>query len=251
MPVLESKHMKDTPIIVFTDGSSRGNPGPGGWGSIIIAGEKVIELGGRENHTTNNRMEMTAALEALKTIESRKLEGAVEIHTDSAYLLQGATMWIHGWAKNGWKTKTGDDVLNRDIWEEIGATLFRLKQKRAVEFKKVSGHSGMIGNERVDEIATMAADKEQVLFYSGSLADYEKLLGGSVFSGGGETKKPSSKKSSKTAKAYSYVSVVDGKGYADKTWADCEKRVKGKAAKFKKVFSKHEEAALLKEWTAS
>ena len=72
-----------------------------------------------------------------------------------------------------------------------------------------------------------------------------------MFSGGGETKKPSSKKSSKTAKAYSYVSVVDGKGYADKTWADCEKRVKGKAAKFKKVFSKHEEAALLKEWTAS
>ena len=199
-------------------------------------------------------MEMTAALEALKTVESRKLEGDVEINTDSAYLLQGATAWMYGWAKNGWKTKTGDDVLNRDIWEDIAAVLFRLKSKRSVEFKKVSGHSGMLGNERVDEIATQAADGERVLFFAGNLAEYEKLLGGSVFSGGGDAQKPSgkgskSKNKSKTTAAYSYVSVLDGKGMSHKTWAECERRVKGKNAKFKKVFSAEEERTQLAEWT--
>ena len=250
--MIESDDMKETPIVVFTDGSSRGNPGRGGWGALIIAGDKVIEIGGREDHTTNNRMEMSAALQALLTIESRKVEGPVEVHTDSAYLLQGVTGWMYGWEKNGWKTKTGDAVLNQDIWKELGAVMARMKGKRSVEFIKVSGHSGLRGNERVDEIATMAADKEHVLFFTGSLEQYEKMLGGSVFSGGGEKKKTAGKKSSKSTKpAYSYVSVIDGTVETHKTWAECEKRVKGKAAKFKKVFSKEEESALKKEWSGN
>ena len=110
--------MKENTIIVFTDGSSRGNPGPGGWGAVVIeASGKVVELGGREDMTTNNRMEIAAALGALAHIHTRGIAGDIEINTDSAYLLQGITMWVYGWEKNGWKTKTGDDVLNQDLWK--------------------------------------------------------------------------------------------------------------------------------------
>ncbi len=246
-------HMNEK-ITVFTDGSSRGNPGRGGWGAVVISGEKVSELGGREDHATNNRMEMTAVLESLKHIESRKLIGTISVHTDSAYVLQGVTAWMHGWARNGWKTKTGDAVLNQDIWKEISDILFRLKQKHTVDFVKVSGHSGHVGNERVDTIATACADGEPIPLYSGSFAEYEKLLGGSVHStdvskSTGVKKKPSS---SKNTPAYSYVSLVDGVIHRDKTWILCEKKVKGvKGARFKKVFSKSEEDALIKEWKAS
>lgn len=243
---------QEKPIIVFTDGSSRGNPGPGGWGALIIAGDKVFEIGGHGDRTTNNRMEMNAALQALLTIEERKLPGNIEVHTDSAYVLQGVTGWMYGWEKNGWKTKTGEPVLNQDIWKDIGAVMARLKSKRAVDFIKVSGHSGLRGNERVDEIATLSADKERVLFFVGALDQYEQLLGGSVFSGGGEKKKPAGKSGSKSTKtAYSYVSVIAGDVIVHKSWAQCEARVKGKPAKFKKVFSADEERALVKEWSAS
>ncbi len=245
--------MKET-ITVFTDGSSRGNPGRGGWGAVVIAEGKVTELGGREDATTNNRMEMTAVLEALLHIEKKKYQGELSIHTDSAYVLQGATTWMYGWARNGWKTKTGDDVLNQDIWKEISNALFRLKQKHDVVFVKVSGHSGHIGNERVDAIATACADKEQFLFFSGAFTEYEKLLGGSVHTTD-VTKSTGTKKKSSSAKnapAYSYVSMVAGAIHKDKTWAVCEKRVKGvKGARFKKVFSKSEEDALIKEWKGS
>jgi ribonuclease HI len=238
-------------ITVFTDGSSRGNPGQGGWGAVVIAHEKVTELGGREDMTTNNRMEMTAVLEALQYIEKKKYDGNIQIHTDSAYVLQGATLWMYGWARNGWKTKTGDDVLNQDIWKDISAVLFRLKQTHEVEFVKVSGHSGHIGNERVDAIATACADKERFLFYTGSFSDYERLLGGSVHYTDGSKKKVNSKKSSSKSskKAYAYVSFVNSTFYSDSSWAACEKRVKGVAgARFKKVFSKAEEDALMREW---
>src|SRR5205085_9649727 len=136
-----------------------GNAGAGGWGAIVIDRKgKVTELGGREDHTTNNRMEMSAAREALAFVESHNLVGRVEIHADSAYLLQGVTGWMYGWEKNGWKTKTGEPVLNQDLWKDIGGLVFRHKQKREIEWKKVSGHSGLPGNERADGLATAAAD---------------------------------------------------------------------------------------------
>lgn len=246
--------MKSERIIVFTDGSSRGNPGPGGWGALLIEPSgKVAELGGREDHTTNNRMEMTAALEAILFVEKRKIAGDIEIHTDSAYLLQGVTTWIYGWQKNGWKTKTGDDVLNRDIWEGLAAAMFRNKGKRAIEFVKVAGHSGLFGNERVDQIATEFADNARPILFIGNLTQYETLLGGSVFAVDPNAevtvKKPSKKKSS--AAAYSYVSEVDGDVKTHATWAECEKRVKGKKARFKKVFSADEERSLTQEWSGS
>ncbi len=254
------EYMKKDTITVFTDGSSRGNPGQGGWAALLITNyelgiknenAKVFELGGREEHTTNNRMEMTAAQEALAYIESHKLEGRVEIHTDSAYLLQGVTGWMYGWEKNGWKTKDGNDVSNQDLWKEIGALVFRLKQKHEIDWVKVSGHSGLRGNERVDEICTNEADHVQQEFFEGTLSDYEKMIGGSVFDVDEEVKsrKVESRKSSSKA-AFSYVSMIGGLIQLHKTWAECEARVKGKkGAKYQKVFSAQEEKELIEEWT--
>jgi ribonuclease HI len=241
-------------IIVFTDGSSRGNPGPGGYGAIVVdTKDKVTELGGREDKTTNNRMELSAAKEALAFIESRKIEGNIEINTDSAYLLQGVTGWMYGWEKNGWKTKTGEDVLNQDIWKELGGLVFRLKQKREIEWKKVSGHTGHRGNERADEIATAAADQKQQILFIGNLTDYETMLGGSLFEGTDEELVAKKKSKSRTAgPAYSYVSMIGGLIEVHKTWPECETRVKGKpSARYKKVFSADEERSLIEEWTAS
>ncbi len=238
-------------IIVFTDGASRGNPGPGGWGAIVVSKEgKVTELGGREDHTTNNRMELTAVLSALTFIEDRKLEGVVHVHTDSAYVLQGITGWVYGWEKNGWKTKDGSDVLNQDIWKELGAIAFRMKAKRVIEWIKVSGHVGHRGNERADAIATSAADKGEQILFTGSISDYEALIGGSLFDfeQGSDAKKKT--KSNKSKIAYSYVSVIGGEVLTHKTWPECESRVKGKrGARYQKVFSAEEERELVAEWS--
>ncbi len=237
-------------IIVFTDGASRGNPGPGGWGAVVVSKEdKVVELGGREDNTTNNRMELKAVLSALTFIEERKLEGVAHIHTDSAYVLQGITGWVYGWEKNGWKTKAGEDVLNQDIWRELGAIAFRMKARHRIEWIKVSGHVGHRGNERADYIATNQADKGEQMLFVGSLESYEALIGGSLFDfeEGSEEKKQAKKKSSKLA--YSYVSSIGGIVETHKTWPECESRVKGKrGAKFKKVFSIDEERELVDEW---
>ncbi len=154
-------------IIIYTDGSSKGNPGPGGFGAIIIDGEKVKEIGGREENTTNNRMEMMAAIKALELIQELTLE--LEIHTDSTYLLNGITKWIFGWQKNNWRTKNKKEVLNKDLWEK----LFIETQKRKVEWKKVLGHSGHELNERCDEIATSFADGENVALYKGLKSGYK------------------------------------------------------------------------------
>lgn len=241
--------MKGT--IIFTDGSSRGNPGPGGWAALIMASGKegkVIEIGGREENTTNNRMELTAALEALKLVEERKYEGPIEVRTDSAYVLQGVTLWAYGWEKNGWKTKEGEPVLNQDIWKELVPIAFRLKKLSQLTWVKVSGHAGIAGNERVDEIATMFADGTTPLLFSGSYTQYEKLFGNMI---DGSIVTTSHKKKTSKGIAYSYVSVVDGVVETHKTWVACEKRVKGKkGVKFKKVFSPLEEAELIETWSS-
>src|SRR3989344_3991827 len=111
-------------IIIFTDGSSLGNPGPGGWGAIVSDGKIVVELGGREAHTTNNRMELTGAIEALKSIKGKK--GDAVIHTDSRYVINGITSWIMEWEKRNWMTKQKKPVENKDLWE----ILWRLVNER-------------------------------------------------------------------------------------------------------------------------
>ena len=147
--------MKKDEIVIYTDGSSLGNPGPGGWGSVVAYDGKVVELGGREKESTNNRMEITAAIEALRLVQERKVKGKlINVHTDSAYLLNGITVWIFSWMKNNWRTASKDPVLNRDLWEELFKLTFDLKHKYKIEWIKVAGHSGVKLNERCDVIAT-------------------------------------------------------------------------------------------------
>jgi ribonuclease HI len=244
--------MKKNEITIYTDGSSLGNPGPGGWGSVLISPDKkVVELGGRESESTNNRMEMTASIKAFREVEKRKIKAkTIRIHTDSSYLLNGITMWIYGWVKNNWRTKTDEEVLNKDLWEELFKINFNLSRKYKIEWEKVSGHSGIHLNERCDTIATSFAGNNTTMLFTGTLKDYEKLFG-PIKGKKLEVKTEKiilKKKSGKNA--YAYVSAVAGKVHSDKTWAECEKRVKGKSgAKYKKVFSKVEEQDLIAEWS--
>ncbi len=226
--------------IIFCDGSSRGNPGPGGWGAIVVSGGKARELGGGEAHTTNNRMEMTAALEALETLPSG---ASVIVHTDSSYLINGITKWVHGWKKNGWISSTKQDVVNRDLWEELDATV----RGKKISWQHVSGHVGIPGNERCDEIATGFADGIPVTLYNGSADQYTVSLSTKAQDGALTAKKEKDSSRSR-AKAYSYLSLLGGKLEIHKTWSECETRVKGKPAKFKKSISAEDEAKIRKEW---
>lgn len=226
-------------VIIFTDGSSLGNPGPGGWGAIVYFKKgEVFELGGHNPKTTNNRMEMTAFIEAMDFLEKKEvLEPTITIFTDSQYLINGATKWIFGWQENGWVTKNKETVLNKDLWQLVAIKT----NKFDIEWKYVEGHAGIPGNERVDIIATeFAAGKKPNLFL-GKIKDYGVDIKNLVPSYAGGTKQ-------KNAKVYSYLSQVDGKIEVHKTWAECERRVKGKQARFKKTFSKTEEENLIKEW---
>ena len=228
-----------TKAIIFTDGSSRGNPGPGGWSSILSFDNVVVELGGSEKKTTNNRMEIMGVIKALEYIQSRKKEATV--YTDSSYVLNGATRWVMGWKRNDWKTQAKQDVLNKDLWEVLDVLI----QKVKVDWQLVPGHAGVPANERCDEIATSFADGEVTPLYSGPAKDYPVDLSTAP----GNFSEASDKKKKSTGKAYSYLSMIDGKILVHKTWGECEARVKGKSgAKFKKVFSKEEEGELFQQW---
>ena len=146
-------------IEIYTDGSSLGNPGPGGWGVAVVEGEKIIkELGGGDKSTTNNRMELRAVIEALKFVSKNKFEN-VTIYADSAYVLGGVTTWIHGWEKNGWRTANKKPVLNQELWKELVSLERSLKIK--INWQKVKGHSGHVHNDKADEIATRNASLYQ------------------------------------------------------------------------------------------
>jgi ribonuclease HI len=149
-------------IEIYTDGSSLGNPGPGGWGVVFVSDSKIIdERGGGEANTTNNRMELKAVIEALKNIckEKNKIQSEVVIYADSAYVLGGVTTWIHGWEKNGWKTSNKKQVLNQELWKELISLVRTFKGK--ITWQKVKGHAGVIYNERADEIATSHASRQK------------------------------------------------------------------------------------------
>jgi ribonuclease HI len=225
-------------ITIYCDGSSIGNPGPGGWGAVVADRARAKEIGGYEAHTTNNKMELIAAIEAIRLI---KTKANITIHTDSQYVIQGVTKWVFGWEKNGWQTKEKKDVLNRELWQD----LVKVSSKHEVEWKHVKGHSGIALNERVDQIANGFARKETVKLFYGSLLKYKEFLGTMPKA---RVVSKSASKSKKTGPAYSYVSLLDGKVLTHATWAECEKRVKGKKAKFKKVFSVDEEKSLIAEW---
>ena len=133
-------------VDVFTDGACKGNPGVGGWGVLLKYGDRTRELCGGEAHTTNNRMELTAVIRALETLNRRC---HVRLHTDSKYVQQGITAWIHAWKKRGWKTTDKKPVKNEDLWRQLDD----LAREHEIEWLWVKGHSGHDGNERADELA--------------------------------------------------------------------------------------------------
>ena len=158
------------PIIVFTDGAAKGNPGPGGWGAIVVTPDQhVTELGGGSPHTTNNKMELGGAIAALQHVGNQP--GPVAIYTDSTYVIQGITQWVWGWRKRGWKTSQGGDVLNRDLWEQL-SSLVGARPSGDVQWHWVRGHVGTPGNERADEISVAFALQEPADLYVGPLAGY-------------------------------------------------------------------------------
>ncbi len=140
-------------IIIYTDGACSGNPGPGGWGSILMYKNHVKEISGGLSNTTNNCMELTAVIEALKQL---KFKCNVKVYSDSAYVVNAFNQkWIYGWKKNGWKNSSKEPVKNKELWEE----LYSLTQIHNIEFIKVKGHADNKFNNRCDEMARGAIDK--------------------------------------------------------------------------------------------
>ena len=144
--------MKNTNVVIYTDGACRGNPGPGGWGALLSCGDNVRELHGGEALTTNNRMELTAAIEALDAL---KRACDVELHTDSNYLRQGMTQWLARWKGNGWKTAARKPVKNADLWQRLDTACAR----HNIDWHWVKGHSGNPGNEAADALANRGIDQ--------------------------------------------------------------------------------------------
>jgi ribonuclease HI len=220
--------------IIFTDGSARGNPGPGGWGAIVLTDDKAVELGGREDYTTNNRMELLAVISALQTVPQ---EAEMTIYTDSAYVVNGITRWVIGWKKNKWKTSQKEDVLNKDLWEKLDDA----RKHKVIEWKLIKGHSGTSGNERCDVIATSFADRIPMVLYNGGRERYG--IDVSI------KELKTSQKSKNKSKAYSYVSMVEDEIKVHKTWEECKARVHGVNAKYKKSTSPENEEEIIKEFT--
>ena len=144
--------MTDKVVEIYTDGACRGNPGPGGWGALLRYGERTRELCGAEAQTTNNRMELLAAIQAL---ESLKRPCQVVLTTDSTYLRDGITRWMPGWKRKGWKTASGQPVKNQDLWQRLEAAAAR----HAVRWEWVKGHAGHPENETADRLANLAIDR--------------------------------------------------------------------------------------------
>jgi len=152
--------VKEDKITIYTDGAASGNPGKAGWGAVIIFNNdeskakseklKVIELGGKNPHATNNQMELTAPIEALKYVKNNLSHGVdVEIISDSKYVILGITLWINNWLKNNWRSANKKPVLNKELWEE----LYELNQELKPKWSYVKGHDENVYNERADEIA--------------------------------------------------------------------------------------------------
>lgn len=144
--------MSDAPLVeIWTDGACKGNPGIGGWGALLRSGEHSKELFGGERSTTNNRMELTAVVEALRAL---KQPSGVTVHTDSSYVMNGMKTWIAGWKRNGWQTSARKPVKNVDLWQALDAEVAR----HQVQWVWVKGHAGDPGNERADQLANDGVD---------------------------------------------------------------------------------------------
>jgi ribonuclease HI len=236
-------------ITIFTDGAAKGNPGPGGWGAIVASEDLVRELGGGAAHTTNNRMELTAVIEALRAV--RGVAGKIELHADSTYVIKGITEWIHGWRRRGWRTAEGQPVLNRELWEAL-AVEAAARGRGGIHWHYVRGHAAIPGNERADAIAVAFAAGARADLYAGPRAGYAVDLDARPADTSVPRRSGTSASRAKAPPAYSYLSLVDGVPMRHTTWAECERRVRGvSGARFKKAASAADEAAILRAWGTS
>lgn len=238
-------------FIVYSDGACSGNPGPGGWAFVLGSPEGWVQEGaGHVPDTTNNRMELLSAVEALRLIlESERSSQNVLLFSDSVYVIRGATQWVFGWRRNGWKTAQGDDVSNRDLWEVFFVLVHQSGLK--IEFRYVKGHAGIPGNERCDVLAVQSSQRSVVQLYSGNNSDYyfdirdlppEMPIP--------EMRSKSSVNGSK--EKVNYLSLINGKVFRDSNWGQCEARVKGRpGVRYKKVKSLQEEKSVLESWGVS
>lgn len=235
------------PIVVFTDGAAKGNPGPGGWGVVIVVPDgQVVELGGSAPLTTNNQMELTGAIEALARLQGTA--GPLAIYTDSTYVIKGIGQWVWTWRRRGWKTAAGADVQNRQLWEQL-SSLTEARGKSTIAWHYVRGHTGIPGNERVDEIADAFAVHRDIPLYEGPLSGYARPVLDLPDDTSVPNRTPGSAPRSSKAAAYSYLSVVDGTPMRHATWPECDRRVKGRSgARYKKAMSAADEAAILRGW---
>jgi ribonuclease HI len=240
-------------IIAYTDGACSGNPGPGGWAAVIVDDGNREEISGGEPETTNNRMELTAVIEALRRVPP---DAPVKVVTDSQYVLKGITSWLAGWQKRGWRTATGGPVLNRDLWEAL-ATLVGAR----VTWEWVRGHSGHRENTRVDQLARMhaqagvAARRERGVGHAPSPAAANSAPAGHLAARPGSGRRAGiTARGNGAGKAPSggwptYLSLVDGRLMRHRDWPSCEQRVHGQSgARFKKCRGPDEERATVAGW---
>lgn len=234
----------DIPILIFSDGACSGNPGPGGWAAIIAFAEgEIRELGGSASETTNNRMEMAAAIRALDFVKERA--GRVVFYTDSTYVIRGITQWIWGWKRNGWRNAEGQAVLNKDLWEVLAELTNARKGSDKVEWHYSRGHVGTPGNERCDELAVAFSQGRQPRLYQGPLLQYQVA----IYDLPEDSSLPEMRPKQEKRTAYSYLSFLGGIVFRHRDWGSCERRVKGQSgAKFKKAMAAEDESKILKEW---
>ncbi len=236
---------------IYTDGACSGNPGPGGWAAVIVSGGNISEIGGGERHTTNNRMELTGVMQGLISLHGQS--GPVIIHTDSTYVMNGASKWIHGWKRNGWKKKDGGEVLNADLWQSLAAQLHP-----GIDWRLVKGHAGHYFNERCDSIAVAFSTGQMPDLTScpiASLADAD-LIARTIAA---DLETPHASRAAKSAPPkktantpiYSkkkYIYVLSGQVYRFDDWDSCKAFTSGKPGYPKAVQSPEDERDYLRRF---
>lgn len=153
-------------ILIFTDGACKNNPGPGGFAALLVANDRILEIGGHRESTTNNQMELLAAIQALKI--TYLIHQPITLYSDSSYVIKGASEWMKNWKKKGWMKSANEPIANQDLWKELD----RFIQDQNITWKHIRGHHGYAGNERVDQIAESYAAKRPVPLFRGRLCDY-------------------------------------------------------------------------------
>ena len=250
-----------TRFIIYTDGSCLGNPGKGGWASIIYDNNSIraIELVGFDETTTNNRMELLAPIMALDFIEAwqRDRNHIIEIHSDSSYFLTSVVQWLPGWIRRGWSKSDGKPVKNQDLWERIQHHCAFYGPN--LKFVKVKAHTGHLENERCDFLARNAATNQSLPtdtiaswvvldVYKQNLAESENNSKTQSSKSKTNSLKPKSKiaKKSKTKKPVFYVSLVEGNVHVDTDWNSCQNRMKGHKSVFRKTLTCQDRDSVIK-----